>query len=84
MPVSYKKHLKYLVQNPPFDSLSKLFDILKNFLVFNPLNRRNANATGRPVHNQSLKLTAFAVSRVVKLPCLRAHTTCSLSDRIDF
>jgi hypothetical protein len=65
MPVSYKNHATYQVQNRPFDSLSKLFDILRNFLVFNPLNRRNANATGSPAPIQNLKLTAFAVSRAV-------------------
>ena len=60
MPVSYKNQAKYQVQNPTFHNPAKLFDIFRNFLIFNPYNSRNENATDRPAPIQNCKFTAFA------------------------
>ena len=60
--VAFKNQPEYQVQTQPFDNPSKLFDILRNFLIFNPLNRQSENTTGSPASIQNSKLAAFPMS----------------------
>ena len=62
MPVAYENKPKYQVQTQPLDNPSKLFDILRNFLISNSLNRQNENTSGSPVPIQSSKFAAFPMS----------------------
>ena len=62
MSFPFENQPEYQVQNPPIDNPSKLFDILRNFLIFNPLNRQNENAADSPAPIQNSKFDAFPMS----------------------